>query len=71
MVDDKKIVPIGIMKYPSQILRSFVNDEKLEDIEEILIITRDKEGRLQASHNSMSLERMVYMATALYKYATE
>jgi len=71
MADDRKVVPIGNYNHASQILRSFVSDDNLDNIEDVMVITRDKDGELHVSHNTMSLERMVFLATALYKHATE
>lgn len=66
------VVPFGAEpKTPTQLLLSLTQDVAgLEEIADVLIVTIDKNGVLQASNNAMSAERMIYLATVLYLYAT-
>jgi hypothetical protein len=61
----------GEPKTPTQLLLEFANDpELLESLSDVLIVTMSKDGEIHGSNNAMSAERMVYLATAIYQYAT-
>lgn len=64
------VIPMSLKTAKQLVMNMNANLEAYDDIESMCCVKMDKEGEMYIAFNAMSSERMVYLATKLFQFAS-